>query len=151
MRCHFHRAAAFVSFGTSITLFCLTMILVFEPLEDMTEENSDDKVIDDHKNQSNYYQPLSNTDGLWTIYDIRKGIRSSNLTLIGVTDNNDDIAVDILDNDEIKPSSRNRTRDTNILVYNRVPKCASTSMQNILRQLSRANHFRYESSNIYWK
>ena len=53
-----------------------------------------------------------------------------------------------LNNDEIKPTVSNRTKQ-NILIYNRVPKCASTLFQRLLRKLktNSNNHFK----TISWK
>ena len=52
----------------------------------------------------------------------------------------------------IESSATNRTKsDSKILIYNRVPKCASTTMENLLSGLKRRNHFSVERSEIYWK
>ena len=52
----------------------------------------------------------------------------------------------------IEGSATNRTKsDSNILIYNRVPKCASTTMLTLLSRLKIGNNFTVESSNIYWK
>ena len=52
----------------------------------------------------------------------------------------------------IEGSATNRTKsDSNILIYNRVPKCASTTMEALLSGLKRRNHFTIETSKIYWK
>ena len=100
-------------------------MLAFQPLED------NDNMEENKELKHQFYKPLPYTNESWTIYDIRRGLRS-NYTLVGVSDNVD-FDVDISD---VMPSSRNRTLESKILVYNRVPKCASTSMQSILRQLS---------------
>ena len=52
--------------------------------------------------------------------------------------------------DFVALTSTNRSTDSHILVYNRVPKCASTSIQNMLKKLARKNKFTLESSKIYW-
>ena len=52
----------------------------------------------------------------------------------------------------IEGSATYRTKsDSNILIYNRVPKCASTTMEALLSGLKRRNHFTVETSKIYWK
>ena len=53
-----------------------------------------------------------------------------------------------LNKDEIKPTVSNRTKQ-NILIYNRVPKCASSLFQHLLRKLKTNlnNHFK----SISWK
>ena len=52
----------------------------------------------------------------------------------------------------IEGSSTNRTKsDSNILIYNRVPKCASTTMFYLLSGLKSRNHFTIEQSGITWK
>jgi len=45
----------------------------------------------------------------------------------------------------------NRSRGSRVLVYNRVPKCASETMLSIIRKVSVKNHFRYKNSRVYWK
>ena len=39
------------------------------------------------------------------------------------------------------PSATNRTQDGLVLVFNRVPKCSSTSMYKLIIELSHQNHF----------
>ena len=52
----------------------------------------------------------------------------------------------------IEGSATNRTKsDSNILIYNRVPKCASTTMEALLSGLRRRNNFEVETSKVYWK
>jgi len=45
----------------------------------------------------------------------------------------------------------NVSRGSRVLVYNRVPKCASETMLSIIRKVSVKNHFRYKNSQVYWK
>jgi len=45
--------------------------------------------------------------------------------------------------DNIIPSTTNRTADGLVLVYNRVPKCSSTSMYKLIKTLSLRNHFKF--------
>ena len=52
----------------------------------------------------------------------------------------------------IEGSDSNRTNsDSKILIYNRVPKCASTTMEALLSKLKIRNHFNIETSKVYWK
>ena len=52
----------------------------------------------------------------------------------------------------IEASTSNRTNsDSNILIYNRVPKCASTTMEALLSKLKSRNNFTIETSKIYWR
>ena len=97
-----------------------------------------------------YFQPLSDTNGSWTMFDIRKGKPSKVKEILGVIEANFGHN-EIVDSDQIVPSSENRSLKSHILVYNRVPKCASTTMQNILRHLSWKNKFYVEKSPIYWR
>ena len=51
---------------------------------------------------------------------------------------------------KVAPSAINRTdAKSEILVYNRVPKCASTTVINILKKLSVEKKFNYIHSRIY--
>ena len=43
----------------------------------------------------------------------------------------------------IVPSALNRTVDGLVLVYNRVPKCSSTSMYKLVKTLALRNHFKF--------
>ena len=45
--------------------------------------------------------------------------------------------------DNIIPSATNRTVDGLVLVYNRVPKCSSTSMYKLVKTLALRNHFKF--------
>ena len=44
---------------------------------------------------------------------------------------------------DIIATTRNRTREGLILVYNRVPKCSSTSMYKLVKTLSKSNNFKF--------
>ena len=44
---------------------------------------------------------------------------------------------------DIIATTQNRTREGLILVYNRVPKCSSTSMYKLVKSLSKRNNFRF--------
>ena len=41
------------------------------------------------------------------------------------------------------PSAANRTKDAEVLLYNRVPKCSSTSMYKLIKVLSLRNNFTF--------
>ncbi|CAM1295130.1 Uncharacterised protein g1200 [Pycnogonum litorale] len=54
--------------------------------------------------------------------------------------------------DAIEPSATNRTvGDTGLLIYNRIPKCGSTTFNLLLKSLSQRNGYRHFSSNVYHK
>ncbi|XP_077986176.1 uronyl 2-sulfotransferase-like [Glandiceps talaboti] len=46
---------------------------------------------------------------------------------------------------------KNTTQDEQLVVYNRVPKCGSRSIQTLLWKNSKTNHFNFISSKIYRK
>jgi len=51
----------------------------------------------------------------------------------------------------VLPSSANRTlADANVLIFNRVPKCASSTMNEILETLADINRFTHNSWRIFW-
>ncbi|XP_023349650.1 uronyl 2-sulfotransferase [Eurytemora carolleeae] len=50
---------------------------------------------------------------------------------------------------KLEPSSENRTTNSNIIIYNRVPKCASTSINNLIGKLSKLNRFGVQHSSVY--
>ena len=63
----------------------------------------------------------------WTLDDIRRGYRATPVPLLSVESYpklsyGNDFALS-------NPGKLNRTRNSNTLVYNRVPKCASSTMQ----------------------
>ena len=45
--------------------------------------------------------------------------------------------------DEVVATAANRTRESLVLVYNRVPKCSSTSMYKLIKSLSVRNKFTF--------
>ena len=89
-----------------------------------------------------YYQPFRLTNNSWTLIDIRRTSRSDTLYPIGV---NVATELNISDQNDIKASDANRTVQSNILIYNRVPKCGSTSLKKILKYLANKNSFQFES------
>jgi len=107
----------------------------------------------------------------WTLFDVRFGDISDQSQIIGVPGQlnfpeSAKVEVDRLE-EEIKTGRfekdqkigdeigtlgrRNRSTGSNVLVYNRVPKCASETMLSIIRKMSVRNRFRYRNSRIYWK
>ena len=51
----------------------------------------------------------------------------------------------------VKPSAINRTlRDADTLIFNRVPKCASSTMNELLQSLSQINNFEHNSWRVFW-
>ena len=101
-----------------------------------------------HRVSTIYYLPLPLTKNSWTLIDIRRRSRRKTPYKIGVSVNTE---LDISDQNNIKASDANRTVQSSILVYNRVPKCGSTSIKRILKHLGRKNAFKYESSKIFWR
>jgi len=95
-----------------------------------------------------YYQPLPLTNNSWTLIDIRRTSRSDTLYPIWV---NEATELNISNQENIKASNANRTVQSNILIYNRVPKCGSTSLKKILNYLAKKNSFKFESSQIFWR
>ena len=53
-----------------------------------------------------------------------------------------------LTNAIILSSAKNRTKDSNFLIYNRIPKCGSTTANGIMRKLSKSNGFRWVGKQI---
>ena len=52
----------------------------------------------------------------------------------------------------IKETHINRTKpNSKILIYNRIPKCASTTMNDFISKLRKRNHFYVKHSNLFWK
>ena len=52
---------------------------------------------------------------------------------------------------DITVSGENRTKESNILIYNRVPKCGSTTMTAILKKLSFKNKFTLKNGVEHWQ
>ena len=52
---------------------------------------------------------------------------------------------------EIETIGTNRTKDSNILIYNRVPKCGSATMNIFLRKLSYQNSFKFKAGFQPWQ
>jgi len=91
-----------------------------------------------------FYQPLDKSK--WTMLDIRKAALSYKRELAGMGGTlrlPEEAMV------EIKPSAVNRSTNSDILIYNRVPKCGSSTMEGVLRALSRRNNFTIHFSQNY--
>ena len=83
-----------------------------------------------------YYSPLPLTNNSWTLIDIRRGSRRKTPYKIGVSSKTE---LDIGDHTNLIASNANRTVQSNIVIYNRVPKCGSTSVKRILTHLAKKN------------
>ena len=103
---------------------------------------------DSAHHRTSYYSPLPLTKNSWTLIDIRRGSRSEAPYPIGLNVANE---LNISEQNNIKASNANRTVQSTILIYNRVPKCGSTSLKKILKYLAQKNSFKFESSKIYWR
>ena len=101
-----------------------------------------------HRVSTIYYSPLPLTKNSWTLFDIRRRSRRKTPYKIGVRSSTE---LDISDQNNSIASDANRTIQSSILLYNRVPKCGSTSLKKILKHLGRKNAFKYESSKIFWR
>lgn len=51
---------------------------------------------------------------------------------------------------EIRPSAANRSVESLVLLYNRVPKCGSSTVLALLRKLAKQNKFHTKSSRTYF-
>ena len=95
-----------------------------------------------------YFELLPNTN--WTLFDIRRGKQSSGKKeIIGIDNDLDPSSWDNLH--EINPSDTNRSSLSHIVIYNRVPKCASSTMIALIKLLTARNSFNFISSQIYWR
>lgn len=59
------------------------------------------------------------------------------------------VLLPVANKDETPASSSNRSRPTPVLVYNRVPKCGSTTLVSLLTMLAKKNKFYVASSRVY--
>ena len=95
-----------------------------------------------------YFEHLPGTN--WTLFDIRRGKQGSGKKeTIGVSTGLEPSKWDYMN--QILPSNRNHTSNSHILIYNRVPKCASTTMLALIKLLAARNSFKFVSSQIYWR
>ena len=94
-----------------------------------------------------YFEPLPGTN--WTLFDIRRGKQNQKKEIIGVNSQTDPLNWRNLQH--IHPSAINRSSSSNILVYNRVPKCASSTMVALIKMLAIRNSFSFKSSQTYWR
>jgi len=161
--------AAFYSF--CLTLWLMTTSEVFrDPIgkPSVTEfRDSSDQV--KREDSTLYFKKLAGTN--WTLYDIRFGEISPRKQIVGIPGKLNlpegaEVEVDLMEHDMEEESKgvlgnkhtslgnfgrQNRSRGNHVLVYNRVPKCASETMLSIIRKLSMKNRFRYRNSRVYWK
>lgn len=122
-----------------------------------------DRVKKRSKEDSTFFEKLPGTN--WTLFDIRFGDISGRQQIVGVPGELNlpegaEVEVDLME-EELKGGlgnkrtgnfgRRNRSTGNHVLVYNRVPKCASETMLSIIRKVSVKNHFRYRNSRVYWK
>jgi len=92
-----------------------------------------------------FYQPLDKSK--WTMMDIRKTALSNKRELAGLG------GILRLPEEamaEIKPTAVNRSTKSHILIYNRVPKCGSSTVEGVLKDLSRRNNFSFHVSTNWW-
>ena len=156
MRFSLHKVGILVIYCTSILLMWSTILTLFHENASVDLKNDYAGVKLKRSNtksndkKSLYFQPLTDTNNSWTMFDIRKGSKSQSQPMIGVA-HNGNFDMNLTMTDRVLASSQNRTVQSNILIYNRVPKCASTTMQNILHYLANKNHFRIGTSKIYWR
>ena len=59
------------------------------------------------------------------------------------------VLLPVANKDKTPASSRNRSRPAPLLVYNRVPKCGSTTLVSLLTLLAKRNKFNVASSRVY--
>ena len=104
---------------------------------------------EEQKKGNNFlYEPLEDTENSWTMLDVRRRYIGPNIPY-GV--NNGNFEKDLTVKSVIKYTSENRTFNSNILIYNRVPKCGSTTMKQLLIKMSKKNNFKYHHSKLFWK
>ena len=153
MRISSYKIILLISYLSSLSIVLLTIFLLVDSdgdtVREMNYANNPPIKSDSVQNRvkATHYSPLPLTNNSWTLFDIRMGARREGPQHIGVSP---DTELTISDNN-IRASSANRTVQSSILIYNRVPKCASTFMQGILRHLAKKNSFQFESSSIYWR
>ena len=157
MRVSSYKVTLLTSYLSSLSLVLMTIYLLVDGDGDtvgnmnyanktlINSSKKSDSVQDSVK--PTHYSPLPLTNNSWTLFDIRMGARREGPQHIGVS-----AATELTISDQnIRASSANRTVLSSVLIYNRVPKCASTFMQGILRHLAKKNAFQFESSSIYWR
>ena len=110
---------------------------------------SDDEIVvaEDHK-----------TGAIWTLGHVRRDPTSEAWLLDNITSTHDKSTLSFPNlviephEKQIEPSSSNRTNGRS-LIFNRVPKCASSMLVDLLWKLMlhRNNHFKYFSWKTYWE
>ena len=95
-----------------------------------------------------YFKALPGTN--WTIFDIRRGEpRPESKEIIGV----DNVlgSGDWKNIPQIIPSDTNRSSESHILIYNRVPKCASITLIALMKLLGARHGFDVITSATFWR
>ena len=81
--------------------------------------------------------PYLYLSGGWTELDIASRSRQNNDTNVQQLLN---VPLEVNINEVITPSGRNVTKDSKFLIYNRVPKCGSTTLDDIIRNVRKHMH-----------
>ena len=137
----------------SLVFFISTLnILLYEEDKETTEKVNiavkSKRDVSSIIKEETYFEPLPNTN--WTLFDIRRGKQGSGKReIIGVDNDLDPSSWGNLQ--QIIPSDRNRSSLSHIVIYNRVPKCASSTMIALIKLLTARNGFNFISSQIYWR
>ena len=133
---------------TRVLLSLLSLLLMLLALQEVCRELEDISAtrLERKELEPVYFSLLPNTS--WTLLDIRRGSQSGLQELAGVSR---PLLLPPVAEDQLEPSARNRSTGSSILVYNRVPKCASETMMAVVRRMAARNGFRYRSSSVYWK
>ena len=141
-------------FTAAFYSFCLTLWLITtsEVFRNPTEEELSHRVKKRSEEEASpFFQKLPGTN--WTLYDIRFGDISNQQQIVGVPGKLNfpegaEVAVNLMElqmEEERKANGglannrignfgrKNRSRGSHVLVYNRVPKCASETMLSIIR------------------
>ena len=141
-------------FTAAFYSFCLTLWLITtsEVFRSPTDEELSDRVKKRSEEEASpFFQKLPGTN--WTLYDIRFGDISNQQQIVGVPGKLNfpegaEVEVNLMElemEEERKANGglannrignfgrKNRSRGSHVLVYNRVPKCASETMLSIIR------------------
>ena len=121
---------------------CSSVLIPHNRLENNLEE-AEETVRRIRQEEGKFFKMLPGTN--WTMFDIRRGRRVGRRELAGVMGPPPPPAP------PCRPSTANRTALSPVLLYNRVPKCASTTVIALINLLAQRNNFRFQSSPIYWR
>ena len=151
------RLFTIISSAVSIGFFISTLnVLMLDKEEEESKKQSKVVIETKVKDPPSKFQPLGEVyfDNLpgtnWTLFDIRRGKQGSGRReSVGVRGELDPSKWKHVD--QIMASSKNYTSMSHIVVYNRVPKCASTTMLALIKLLAARNGFKFVSSQIYWR